>query len=325
MQKVTITVGSYRNQPINDVEAILMRPIKLGAKGWFGNFQIEGLGNVRVQLPSEDSVVYHGSADSPSPEEELTDQQIMDRIEDRFKILAEVTGGVAASEVRSLIVSGAPGCGKSVGIQTILDEHSSKFGIEYTKISGNIVSAFQLYQTLYENSDEHTVLILDDCDGLLYDFNCINMFKAALESGDRPRILSYQSKAIVDAGLPTSFEFCGQVIFITNVDFQKVIDKEVNISKHLAALVDRSLYLDLTMHTKREIYCRIVSMVKKGMLNQHGLTDNQIEQLLEYTKERMHDLRSLSLRTVVQLAQFMKTSPKGWRRMSEAFQIASRS
>ena len=61
------------------------------------------------------------------------------------------------------------------------------------------------------------------------------------------------------------------------------------------------------------------------MLANHNLTNEQLDQLLEYVKDRMHDFRSLSLRTVVQLAQFMKTSPAGWRRMSEAFQIASRS
>ena len=46
--------------------------------------------------------------------------------------------------------------------------------------------------------------------------------------------------------------------------------------------------------------------------------------LLEYIKERRDDFRRLSLRTVVQLAQFAKTSPDGWRRMSEAFQIRPR-
>ncbi len=66
-------------------------------------------------------------------------------------------------------------------------------------------------------------------------------------------------------------------------------------------------------------------MVRKHrMLNHFGLGDDLVELLLEYVKERRDDFRRLSLRTVVQLAQFAKTSPDGWRRMSEAFQMRPR-
>ena len=328
MQDVTIVKGSYRNSPLEDVRCKLLNPIKMGSKGWFGNFEIEGTGIIRVQLSSETSVVYHGTI-KPSAEavaaEEFTDEQISSRIQDRFDILDDIIAGVASDNVRSLIVSGAPGMGKSVGIQNILDVEASRNGLEYNKVSGSIVSAFQLYQVLYENSDYNSVLILDDCDSLLFDSNCVNLLKAALESGNRPRIVSYNSESVVNLGLPKSFEFNGRVIFITNLNFQSIIDKDRTVSKHIAALVDRSLYLDLTMHTRREIWCRIETMVRRnGMLDSAGLDHATINLILEYVKARREDFRSLSLRTVAQLAQFAKTSPDGWRRMSEAFQIRPR-
>lgn len=329
MQDVTILKGSYRNDPISDIRCTLIRPIKMGAKGWFGNFRFADGTICRVQLESESCVMYHGRiTDSDSTlqiQEDITDEQIAERIADRFKILGEITSGVAADDVRSLIVSGAPGTGKSVGIQNILERSHKANGVEFNKVSGSIVSAYQLYQTLFENSEVNSVLVLDDCDSLLFDVGCINLLKAALESGNKPRMVSYHSDSVVNLGLPKTFEFEGRIIFITNINFQQVIDKDRNISKHLSALVDRSLYLDLTMHSRREIWCRIHTMVAKhGMLNDFKFDKITVDMLLDYIKDRREDFRSLSLRTVIQLAQFVKTSPKGWQRMSEAVQIRHR-
>ena len=323
MQDVTIIQGRYRNEPITDIRCKLMRPIKTGAKGWYGNFDVPGMGVIRVTLPNEQAVEYHSVISNETPEEIETDEAIIARIEDRFAILEEITHSVAQGDVRSLIVSGAPGVGKSAGITKILENEKHQHGLEYTKVTGSIVSAYQLYQTLFENKELNSVLILDDSDQILYDSNSVNLLKAALESGNNPRIISYHSDSVVNLGLPKSFEFEGQIIFITNCDFQKIIDKDrAGIAKHLSALLDRSLYLSLTLHTRREIWCRVKSMVEKhGLLNNFDLTDRQIQDLLEYVKERQSDFRSFSLRTVLQLAQFVKTSPTGWRRMSEAFQV----
>jgi len=323
MQEVTILSGRYRNQSIEDVKCRLLRPIKLGAKGWYGNFEIPGMGVIRVSIPNEQSIEYHATESNATPEELETDEAIIARIEDRFAILEEITHSVAQGDVRSLIVSGAPGIGKSAGITKILEKEKHQNGLEYTKVTGSIVSAYQLYQTLFENKELNSVLILDDSDQILYDSNSVNLLKAALESGNNPRIISYHSDSVIDLGLPKSFEFEGQIIFITNCDFQKIIDKDrAGIAKHLSALMDRSLYLSLTLHTRREIWCRIKSMVEKhGLLDSFDLTDRQIQDLLDYVHERNADFRSFSLRTVLQLAQFVKTSPNGWRRLSEAFQV----
>lgn len=325
-QDVTIVQGTYRNRPVENIRCHLLRPIKMGARGWFGNFDVPELGVIRVQLKNENSIMYHGST-QPSEQEHDSDEQIIERIEDRFAILDEITNGVAAGEIRSLIVSGAPGIGKSAGITSCLERHRAQHGLNYTVVSGSVASAFQLYQILFENSEPESVLVLDDCDSLLFDDTCINLLKAALESGNRQRMISYLSQSVENIGLPKSFEFHGSVIFITNVDFQRIIDKDrAAIAKHLAALQDRSLYLDLTLHTRRDIWCRIKSMVEKhGLVKSYALNDEQQAQLLEHIRDRQSDFRSLSLRTVLALAQFMKTSPTGWRRMSEAFQMKGHS
>ena len=328
MQDVTILHGTARGVPIQNVRCSLVNPIKIGARGWFGNFNIPGEGIRRVQLPNEAAVEYHSSGSTAvvSAEEQLTDEQIIERIEDRFSILEEITCGVALGDVRSLIVSGAPGVGKSAGIGRCLEEFHVKEGLNYNIVSGSIVSAFQLYQVLFENSEPDSVLVLDDCDSLLYDDNCINLLKAALESGTKDRIISYLSQSVTNLGLPKSFPFHGSVIFITNVDFQRIIERDRSSNaKHLHALQDRSLYLDLTLHSRRDIWCRIKSMVEKhDLLALYDLSPEEISEILAHVKYRQEDFRSFSLRTVLSLAQFVKTSPTGWRRMSEAFQMRNK-
>jgi len=331
MQEVTIVRGKHRDKVFENVNCQLIHPIKLGARGWYGNFIIPDHGTIRIQLENEAQLVYHKSemqelftfTDASDNEPQESDESIIARIEDRFSILEEVTRGVAQGQVRSLIVSGAPGIGKSAGIIKILDHESLVNNVSYNKISGGIVSAYQLYQVLYENQEPNSVLVLDDSDQILYNDACINLLKAALESGNSPRMISYHSDSVLDLGLPKSFEFQGQIIFITNVDFQRIIDKDrAGIAKHLSALQDRSLYLSLTLQSRREIWCRIKSMVEKhNLLKSFDLSDEQVEHMLYYLNENRDKFRTLSLRTVLQLAQFVKTSPNGWQRLSLAFHM----
>ena len=333
MQEVTIVRGKHRDKVFENVNCQLIHPIKLGARGWYGNFIIPDHGTIRIQLENEAQLVYHKSemqelftfTDSSNNESQESDESIIARIEDSFSILEEVARGVAQGQVRSLIVSGAPGIGKSAGIIKILDHESLVNNVSYNKISGGIVSAYQLYQVLFENQEPNSVLVLDDSDQILYNDACINLLKAALESGNSPRMISYHSDSVLDLGLPKSFEFQGRFIMISNVDFQKIIDKDKNsIAKHLAALCDRSLYLSLKLHTRREIWCRIKNMVEShGLLAEYNFSKKQIEELLIYINENQEEFRSLSLRTVLQLAQFAKLNPTKWKKLSRAFQFKS--
>ena len=47
--------------------------------------------------------------------EKESDQQIIDRLRDRFDILESMTAAVKTGDVRAMIVSGPPGVGKSFG------------------------------------------------------------------------------------------------------------------------------------------------------------------------------------------------------------------
>ena len=320
MQEATIVRGSYRGQALEDIKCKMLSPIKVGAKGLYANFNVPGMGPVRIQLPSEDSVIIT-KVSLGSKEEEETEEQIIERIKERFDIFRFSVEGVANENIRALIVAGAPGIGKTEAVTRVFEASRAKNGLEYEVVRGNIVSSYQLYQLLFLNQNEDNVLVLDDCDAILRDANGLNLLKAALESGDRPRILSYKSQSVQNLGLPTEFEYKGRMIFITNENFQRIIDKDNStIGKHMKAIVDRTLYLDLLLHSRREVYCRIKQVIKEdGLLNNCDIDESYYDLILLWIKDHLDGIRSLSLRTPIHLAEMIRTNESNWQRMAGVF------
>lgn len=322
MQDVVITKGWYRGEEVINLPCKLANIIKFGARGWYGNFQIPGKGIVRIQLEDENCVEYKGKIKlNDTIAEEETEDQIIARIKERFEMFSYSINGVATDDIRALIVAGAPGIGKTETISRILEEHEKKNGLNFEIVRGNIVSSYQLYQLLFMNSEEDNVLVLDDCDAILRDNNSLNILKAALESGERPRIISYKSQSVMNLGMPTEFEYKGRMIFITNENFQKIIDKDTSVlAKHLRALIDRSLYLDLMLHSRKEVYCRIKEMMHDHQLLAHKDIDKKFEpHILLWIKNHMDEIRSLSLRTPIHLAELISTNETNWKRMANVF------
>ena len=180
--------------------------------------------------------------------------------------------------VRGMVVTGPPGVGKSFGVEKVLEKNSLfdklagkklRFGIEK-----GAASAIGLYKLLYNYADKGNVLVLDDCDTVLYDETSLNLLKAALDSSKKRRLSWNTDSALLRReGIPDSFEFKGSVIFITNLRFDKVRGK---IKDHLDAIMSRCHYLDLTMDTAREKLLRVKQIVADGMLEDYNL--NKAEQ-----------------------------------------------
>jgi hypothetical protein len=320
MQEVTLVQGYHRGQEFNNIRCKMNGVLKMGARGWFGHFNIPGHGSIRIQVPSEDSVIFDNIALAERSGESETEDDIIKRIKERFDIFKLVVEGVAMDEIRGLIVAGAAGIGKTEMVTTIFEKHRDTHGLNFEVVKGNIVSSYQLYQLLYENMAEDCVLVLDDCDAILKDSNALNILKAALESGDRPRIISYKSQSVQNLGIPTEFEYKGRMIFITNENFQKVIDKDSSaLGKHLNAIMDRTLYLDLLLHNRKEIYCRIKQvMFENGLLDRCEIDRKHYDLILLWIKNNMSGIRSLSLRTPIHIAEMVRTNPTQWQRMAAA-------
>ena len=52
-----------------------------------------------------------------------SDEDILNRLRDRFEILDDMTRAVKSGKVRAMIVTGPPGVGKSHGVETVLSKH----------------------------------------------------------------------------------------------------------------------------------------------------------------------------------------------------------
>jgi len=252
-----------------------------------------------------------------------TDAEIIERLRERFDILDDMTRAVKKGAVRAMIVSGAPGVGKSFGVEKVLGKHGLMADIandeklkKYEIVKG-AMSPIRLYSKHYEFSGEKNILVFDDCDSVLLDDLSLNILKAALDTSKK-RTISWNtdSRLLRSEGVPNSFEFKGGAIFITNINFANIKSKK--LQDHLAALESRCHYIDLTIHTEREKMLRIRQIVGDGMLAEYDFTDAQQAELVAYIDDNKKRLRELSLRTVLKTADLMRSFPGDkWKRVAQ--------
>jgi hypothetical protein len=329
--QVQIVKGKYRGVEITNEVFSMISPLKPSNKG----FEITVLAptlnpttqKIRIVVQDPNDVVYFAGSDNAPPAAvakevvpEETAEEAMSRIRKSFKVLETMTDAVAAGDVRSLIVSGPAGVGKSWGVEEVINtyEMQSLLGgksLMSETVTGGI-SAIGLYKTLYENKDEGNVVIFDDCDAVLWDEQCLNLLKGALDSGKRRRISwKYESRVLAQEDIPRSFDFNGGVIFITNTNFESVRSKK--LAPHLAALMSRSHYIDIGMYTDSDKFLRINQIVADGMLEKYHMSKSEEQELVDWMVLKSSSLRELSLRTVVKLADLRKMSPVDWMDIAE--------
>lgn len=249
-----------------------------------------------------------------------TDQQVMERIAERFDILEDMAQAVKEGDVRAMIVVGPPGVGKSYGVQrkleesSLLDEVAGQ--VKYQVVKGAMTS-LGLYAKLYEFKDPGCVLVFDDCDTVLMDELSLNILKAALDSGKRRTIhWNADSNLLARQDIPNKFDFKGGVIFITNVRFETIRSKK--LQDHLNALQSRCHYMDLTLHTERDKYLRIKQIAESGQLfTDYKFENNESNEIMEFMSEHANDLREMSLRTALKLADLRKSQPDRWQRVAK--------
>jgi hypothetical protein len=252
-----------------------------------------------------------------------TDEQIMERLGQRFEILEDMTRAVKKGDVRAMIVSGPPGVGKSFGVEKVLSKHdvfadvANDSKLKKYEIVKGAMSAIGLYSKLYEFSDKKCILVFDDCDSVLLDDLSLNILKAALDSSKKRTIhWNTDSRLLRSEGVPNSFEFKGGAIFITNIKFDNVRSKKLR--DHLEALESRCHYLDLTIDTEREKLLRIRQVVRDaGMLDEYELSDIAKDEVVDFIATNAKRMRELSLRMVLKVADIRRSMPNNWRAVVE--------
>lgn len=248
-----------------------------------------------------------------------TDEEVGARIKTRFDAMDRLAHGVMKGVVPALIGAGPPGLGKSYSIEQALRKRKEEaknqgFDFNFDYIQGAI-SPVGLYISAWNHRMPGDVIVLDDCDSVFADEDSLNILKSMLDSGDKRR-LSWrkQSKWLVDQGIDDDFEFEGSVIFLTNLDFEKKIETGKGYAVHYQALMDRCLYLHLTIRTLQDCMVRIRQVVYGAkMLEKYGLNEDQIKEIMDYLWENRKRFYHLSLRLVHQIALLQQADPENWK------------
>lgn len=329
---VKIKQGTYRKNTVDNMVFPIVKPLNIGKKGAFITVDgTEVLGDqfskirVLIENPTQDleyvtPAIY---AEQPkidnSPKEEENEESAIERIKERFDILDRMTHAVAEGTVRGMIVSGPPGVGKSFGVETVLEDYDMLTEVagkpKRTEVVKGSVTPIGLFQTLYNNSEAGNILVFDDCDSVLFDEVCLNMLKATLDSGKKRYITwKSESNALRREGIPDRFEFKGGCIFITNVDFENVRSKK--IKDHLAALMSRCHYLDLTMNSIRDKFIRIKQIVRDGMLEEYEFGADGDKEIVDFMLDNADKLREISLRMVLKISDLRKMDPANWQSLA---------
>ena len=328
MDKIKIINGSYKIRG-KDVDLAgmvfpLVEGFKWGTKGSY--VTVDGAAvagfpdrNIKIMVPDEDSFEKVDASTKVTKREE-TDEEVVDRLRERFNMLEDMTKAAKKGTVRAMIVSGPPGVGKSFGVEKVLGKHDliatlGEKAPRYEVVKG-AMSAIGLYCKLFNYADKDNVLVFDDCDSVLLDDLSLNILKAALDSKKSRRIhWNTDSFKLRNEGVPDSFEFKGSAIFITNIKFDNVKSKKMR--DHLEAIESRCHYIDLTIDTEREKMLRIKQIVSDGMLKEYALGEDQEERLMDFIDINKKNLRELSLRTVLKVADLAKAFPTNWEAMAE--------
>ena len=218
---------------------------------------------------------------------------------------------ICQGSLRSLIINGPHGVGKTFSVESFLKKHASR---KYKLVAGHMTT-LSLYGNLYHYREAGNVLVLDDIDSVMSKIEGVNILKAAMDTKPSRRINWESPSGMLNKlDVPTGFDFQGSVILISNVSFGSSGGK---IGAHLEALKDRSFTLTIANNSRESLFKQLCFMVmKKNLLDSFSLSSIQIQDILKYVENNMESLPKISLRLAIKLAQLVKESPDNWCQMA---------
>jgi len=231
-------------------------------------------------------------------------------INTRFGFVEKLVTMVATGVQPSAVITGEGGLGKTYTVTKTLAEHGFKDISDLAEFQvGSVINtrkcftmvkgystAKGLYRTLFENNK--SIIVFDDCDAVLKDPVALNLLKGALDSYGK-RIISWNAD-MKDDDLPRSFEFTGRVIFISNMD-QDRIDQ---------AIRSRSMMIDLSMTLDQKIDRMEFIAKSEEFLPEYDATIKA--DALALIRKIKSECKEISLRTLIAVAK-IRASNKEWK------------
>ena len=231
-------------------------------------------------------------------------------INKRFEFVQQMVTMVGKKTIASAIITGQGGLGKthtvlkSLKAQGLIDttdlasfEEGYKFNSSksYRVVKG-YSTAKGLYRTLFEGNGQ--VLVFDDCDSVLKDPVALNLLKGALDSYGE-RWISWNAD-MKDEDLPRSFKFTGAIVFISNMDADR-IDQAVK---------SRAMCVDLSMTQMQKLERMEVIMKEDEFLPEYSINFKQ--DALNLLKEVANTVDNLSLRSLIAVTK-IRAENENWK------------
>lgn len=242
-----------------------------------------------------------------------SDEEIMSDLTTRFDLLGRLTASCADGLTTSFVATGSPGVGKTHTIHKVLTERNAS----YSSFTGTI-SAINIYMQAYERRNRGNVLVFDDADDIFEREDAMNILKALCDTTEE-RTVTYlreakELKEKNEVEIPQQFIFNGSVIIVSNKDFQRHIDEgNSKMIPHYEALMSRSMYLDLRLHSRREIGTWVEHVTQSArLLDIYGTDSVHHGAVLQFIRSHRETFRELSIRTVKKLCSLVNANPTGW-------------
>jgi hypothetical protein len=233
-------------------------------------------------------------------------------VNERFNYLDQLVRLVANGQAASCIITGEGGLGKSYTVTNALKEEGLKDVTELESSADitdptfyRVIKGYStpkgLYKSLFEN--QKSVVVYDDCDSVLKDADAVNLLKGALDSFDR-RLITWNT-SVPKEDLPSTFEFKGGVIFISNMNTD-------NIDQ---AIRSRSMCVDVSMTNAQKIE-RMGTIMRGSKFLPHIPLNMKIE-ALDLIKELEDQAKEISLRTLITVSKIRDSGNKDWRNLAK--------
>lgn len=255
---------------------------------------------------------------------------------ERMEDWVDLVDGFATGNSKNVVMAyGTGGVGKTYNVMQneIINEKLQKG--EILKFTGGTTSAGFL-EMLYKNKDKN--IILDDFDMIFEDPQMLNIIANLSRSSEERIITKPTSGSGSEDDVPSSFEFNGKLMIISNIDIDKAAAGSGNASR-FEELLTNAGSVNLKM-SKKETWDLINEHIlhKDGKVNQNlkfkncfgGVFDATVEdreELSEFFKKNWQDTIELSGRTLAKasaIQKFYKDKGLPWIEQAEKMLLKDR-
>jgi hypothetical protein len=250
---------------------------------------------------------------------------VVNEVIDKFDTVHTMTTSFVGSKysaLKGLLVSGDAGTGKSHWVKKAFIDAKATGRVEMIEAAS--ISAAALFVVLYNNRGKGRVVVLDDCDIIhkpSAERNAIlDMLKGATNVTKGERRINWikasPNQLMRENDVPTSFDFQGTVIWITNDTVEDIASK---VKNHWNAIGSRFNVVPVYLDTNEKLLYTLYLIEECDMLGNNcegkegGYTQKVIKDTVDYIKDNYKSLHEITPRIAIKIADIRTNHPANWK------------